>query len=162
MSQLGRPTGWGSLRATWWIWVSLPLPVPPPSLSHYIPPSRPFSLLTDWLHFAADTRHPDFAPALEESVQRTVSLTHSPEDERSCGGEQRLLSISPAAQHLPHCLCGPVGRPAARPAGQSPEGPGAGPDAAGREEEVFIPAQTRRHAGQLHRWDKKKIKNKIK
>lgn len=78
------------------------------------------------------------------------SHTHA-EDERSRGGEQRLLSFSPAAQHLPHRLCGALGRSTARPGGQSPESPGAGPAAAGREEEVLLPAQARRHAGQLNR-----------
>lgn len=133
----------------------------PASLTHSIPPSRRFSLLTDWLHFAADTRHPDLAavrPGFRKvRPENSASHTHA-EDERSRGGKQRLLSVSPAAQHLLHRVCGPLGRPVARPGGQSPEGPGAGPDAAGREEEVLIPAQTRRHAGQLNRWDKENNK----
>lgn len=144
---------------------SLPLPVPPTLL----PPHRPLDPSACWLmdsisRRTLDTQTSPLSAPAPESVQTTLSLslsyTHTyAEDERSRGGKQWLLSFSPAAQHLTHRLCGPLGRSIARPGGQSPESPGAGPVAAGREEEVLLHAQTRRHAGQLNRWDDKQSNN---
>lgn len=48
-----------------------------------------------------------------------------------CGDPGGLLSVRPAAQLLLHRLRGPLGRPVSGPSGESSEGPGAGPDAAG-------------------------------
>lgn len=48
-----------------------------------------------------------------------------------CGDPGGLLSVRPAAQLLLHRLRGPLGRPVSGPGGESSEGPGAGPDAAG-------------------------------
>lgn len=62
------------------MWVSLPTSPGPAYRTPSTPPSRPFSLLTDGLHFAADTRHPDFAavrPGVRPDNRVSLSLTHS-------------------------------------------------------------------------------------
>lgn len=92
---------------------------------------------------APQSSAPDFS-----FFHRLTSLFCPDQDECGCGGE--LLSVRPAAKHIPHRLHGSLGRPISRPGGQSPESPGAGPNAAGREE-VLLLAQAGRLAGRIPR-----------
>lgn len=74
------------------------------------------------------------APPSPDSTRIVArALPRSPsQDER--GGGRRLLPVRPAAQLVPHRLCGSLGRPLFGRRGQGAQGPGAGSPAPGREE----------------------------
>lgn len=110
------------------------------------------------LHFAADFR----ADKVIHRARRTPTPQHqtslfsfhillfcSAQDE--CGGGGELFFVRSATKHVPHCVHGSLGWPISRPGGQSPEGPGAGPNAAGGEE-VQLVAQAGRLSGRIPRW----------
>lgn len=140
-------SSWVVLRVNrWTVTVTTPGPPAPSSAGPaYRPTGHGLISISHWdrRRQPLDKPHPD-------TVHQTfiVLLFFGAEDERSGGGD--LFSVRSAAQHILHYLCS-LGRPIAGPGGQSPEGPGPGPDAACREE-VLLPSPTGRLVGRGNRW----------
>lgn len=137
--------GWLSCPVGRWTMVAPPAPQVPPT-HRLISISQPTFEQTKSSTGRAAPRPsaPDFS-----FFRRVILPFCSAQDE--CGRGGKLFSVRSAAEHILHRIHGSLGRPVSGPGGQSPESPGAGPNAAGWEE-VLLTAQTGRLAGRIPRW----------